>query len=123
MAKREQIPPLLACRSGAPATFPALTRQTGDEGFSARRREAPPSAFAVITLNISLGLKASIGLTTEPCVSGVDYMASREERNSFSCRDISSWVRFVPIRDDSEMVVNLGLRNAEAGLRRLGVAA
>jgi hypothetical protein len=51
------------------------------------------------------------------------YIASREDRNLLSYRDISSRVLFVPIRDDPEMVVNLGLRVAEAGLRRLGVAA
>jgi len=72
---------------------------------------------------VVIALKASIGLVTEPYVSGVGYMASRGERNSFSCRDISSCVQFVPIRDDSEMVVNLGLHVVEAGLRRLGVAA
>ena len=120
MANCERIPPLLACRSGVLTSFPAdaaSSRVTVDEVFSARRREAPPSALAVTAL------KASIGSSTQPSVSGVGYMASREELKSFSGRDISSCVLFVPIRNDSEMVVNLGLRVAEAGLQRLGVAA
>ena len=120
MAKREQIPPLLACRSGLPKSFTAPVsrpRYTDDERLSVRERETLFSAFAVITLKIS------IGLVTEPYVSGMGYVAAREERNSFFRSDISSCVRFVPIRDDSEMVVNLGLCVAEAGLQRLGVAA
>lgn len=120
MANREQIPPLLACRYGVRMSFPAdamLSTNTDDDGFSARRRETPPSAFVVIAV------KASIGLSTKPYVSGVECMALREEWKSFSDRDISSCARFVPIRDDPEMVVNLGLRIAEAGLRRRGVTA
>ena len=70
-----------------------------------------------------MALKASIGLVTERYVTRGVYMASRERYESFFARDISSCLRFVPIRDDPEMVVNLGLRGAEAGLRRLGVAA
>jgi hypothetical protein len=120
MAKRERIPPLLECRIGVLTSFPAqieLSRKTDDNGFFARPRATPPGASAVIAL------KGSIGLVPEPYVTSVVYIASREERKSFSCGDTSSCVRFVPIRDDPEMVVNLGLRAAEAGLRRLGVAA
>jgi len=120
MAKREQNPPLLACRSGVLTSFStqaACSRDTDDDGFSAHRRTAQPSVFAVIAL------KVSIGLVTKPYVFGAEYVASREERNSFSHRDISLFLRFVPIRNDPEMVVNLGLLFAEAGLRRLGVAA
>jgi len=120
MAKREQIPPLLTRRSVALTGFPAqieLSRNTDDDRLPVRPWGAPPSAFAVIAL------KASIGSVTEPCVSGVGYMASREELNSLYCRDISSCVPFVPIRDDPEMVVNLGLRAAEEGLQRRGAAA
>jgi hypothetical protein len=113
MAKRERILPLLECRKGGLTNFP----NADHDRLSDRRREAPPSAFVVNTL------KASIGFSTKPYVSSVGHMASHEEHKSVSCRDISSGVRFVPIRDDPEMVVNLGLRVAEAGLQRLGVAA
>jgi len=122
MANREQIPPLLACRSGVLTSFPdqiAPSQTTDDEGISERIRRKPHSAFAGIALKTSIGLKAGVGLSTQPYVSGVGYMASHEKYRSFSSRDISSCVRFVPIRDDPEMVVNLGLRGAEAGLRRL----
>jgi hypothetical protein len=125
MANREQIPPLLAFRSGVPTSFPdqvAPSNNADDEGISKRARRKPHSAFAGIALKTSIDLKAGVGLSTQPCVSGVGYMALNEEYRSFSCRDISSCVQFVPIRDDPEMVVNLGLRVAEAGLRRLGVA-
>ena len=114
MAKREQIPPLLECRSGVPVS---LSPCTDDERLSVREREMRHSAFAVIAL------KASIRLVTEPYVTGGGYMSSREENNLRSGGDISSCLSLVPIRDDSEMVVNLGLDVAEAGLRRLGVAA
>jgi len=122
MAKRERIPPLLVCRSGVLTSFPdqvAPSRNTGDERISERAWRTPHSAFAGIALKISIDLKAGVGLSTQPHVSGVGYMASHEEYRFFSCRDISSCVRFVPIRDDPEMVVNLELRLAEAGLRRL----
>jgi hypothetical protein len=125
MAKREQIPPLLACPCGVPTSsraHAALSRNMDGKGFSVRRRETRQRAFVLIALKISLRMKASIGLSTESCVAGVDYMASHEERTSFSCRDISSYVLLVPIRDDSEMVLDLELCVAEAGLRRLGVA-
>ena len=114
MAKREQIPPLLACRSAAQIELP---RSTVNEKLPLRPRATPWSAFD------GIGLKGSIGLVTEPCVTGVGYTVPREERNSISYRDISPCVLFVPIRHDSEMVVNLGLRLAEAGLLRVGVAA
>ena len=120
MAKRERIPPLLACRSGVLTSFPAqtaLSSNTDENALFALPRATPDSRFAVIAL------KASIGLVTQPYVSGVGYMALREEWKTFSGRDISSFMPFVPIRDDPEMVVNLGLRVAEAGLQRLGVAA
>jgi hypothetical protein len=126
MAKCEQIPPLLTRRSVALTGFPAqieLPRNTDDDKLLARSRGTLHSAFAGIALKTSIDLKAGVGFSTQPYVSGVGYMASQEEYGSFCCRDISSWVRFVPIRDDPEMVVNLGLRAAEAGLRRLGVAA
>jgi len=113
MAKSKQNPPLLACRSSAQTIFP----DTHHQRLSNRRREALHQALA------GIALKVSIGLVTKPYVSCVGYIASREARNSFSCRDFSSCALFVPIRDDSEMVVNLGLSIAEAGLRRLGVAA
>jgi hypothetical protein len=126
MAKRERIPPLLACRSGVLTSVPAQIacfKDTNDERISERAGRKPHSAFAGIALKTSIDLKAGIGLSTQAYVSGVGYMASRDEYRSFSCRDISSCVRIVPIRDDPEMVVNLGLRLAEAGLRRLGAAA
>jgi len=120
MAKPERIPPLLACHRGVLTSFSAparLSRYTNGDRLFARPQEAPSSAFSLIAL------KASIGLVTKPYVSGVGYMAPREECKTFSCLDISSCLLFVPIRDDPEMVVNLGLRAAEAGLQRLGVAA
>lgn len=120
MANREQIPPLLACRSGVLTSYSAqaaFSVDTDDEGVSACRQETSPSVFAVIAL------KARIGLSTQSYVFGVGYIAFSEACKLFSGRDISSSARFVPIRDDPEMVVNLGLRAAEAGLRRLGVAA
>jgi hypothetical protein len=120
MANSERNPPLLACRSGVLTCFADqidFSRNRDDERPSARQRKTPLSELAVIAL------KASIGLVTKPYVSGVGYIDSRQECKSFSCRDISSYVLFVPIRDDPEMVVNLGLRVAEAGLRRMGVAA
>ena len=114
MAKREQNPPHLA-RGGA--TQIELSRNANDDSLPVRAGGTPSSTFAVIAL------KASIGLATKPCVSGVGYMVASEEQKSFSCGDISSCVVLVPIRDDPEMVLNLGLRVAEAGLQRLGVAA
>jgi hypothetical protein len=119
MTERERILPLLAIRSGDLPSCPAqiaCTRYTDNEELPARQREPPPSAFAVITL------KASIGLTTNPCVSRAEYVSPCEERESFSCRAISMRAQFIPIRDDSKMVVNVGLHIAGAGLRRLGMA-
>jgi len=70
-----------------------------------------------------MDLKASVGLSAQPCVSGVGYIVAREEYKSFSCLDISLRTVSVPIRDDPEMVLNLELRVSEAGLQRLGAAA
>jgi hypothetical protein len=120
MAKRERIAPLLECRIGVLTSFPAqieFSRNTDDDGLFASPRATPPSAFAVIVL------KASIGLSTEPYVSVAGYIGSHGERERFFCQNISPCVLSVPIRDDPEMVVNLGLLLAEAGLQRLGVAA
>ena len=114
MAKREQLPPLLKLDSDVQTL---LSRCPDGQRLSARKRETLNSMFAVIAL------KATIGSSAQSYVSGVGYIAPREERNLFSCRDISPCLLFVPIRDDPEMVVNLGLRDAEAGLRRWGVAA
>jgi hypothetical protein len=120
MAKRERNPPLLARRRAAQSE---LSSNTDDGRLRVCTRVTPSGALAAIALRIGIGLKASIGLVSEPYVTSVGYIASREEHNSFSCRDISSCVLSVPIRDDPEMVVNLGLRLAEAGLQRQGAAA
>jgi hypothetical protein len=120
MVNRERIPPLLACRSGVLTSFPdqaAPSRDTDREGIPGRAQRTPHNALS------GMDLKASVGLSTQPYVSGLGYMVAREEYESFSYRDISSCMVLVPIRDDPEMVLNLGLRVAEAGLQRLGVAA
>jgi hypothetical protein len=120
MAKYERNPSLLECRSGILTSFPAqaaLSRNTDAERFVALPGTTPQSMLTVIAL------KVSIGSSTQPYVSGGGYLASLAERNSFSCLDISCYLPFVPIRNDPGMVVNLGLRATEAGLRWLGVAA
>ena len=117
MANPEQVSPLSAQRGGVLTSFPAQFKDTLQDGISTHSGATPQATFTAITLKIS------IGSNTQTYVSGVDYIASRRELRSLLGRDISSCMRFVPIRDDPEMVVNLGLPVAEAGLRRLGVAA
>jgi len=114
MAKREQIPPLLTRRRVVRSD---LFRNIDDDGVPVLPPVTASDGFAVIAL------KASIGSFTETYVLGVWYMSPRKARNSLSCRDISLSTRFMPIRDDPQMVVNLELRLAEAGLQRRGVAA
>jgi hypothetical protein len=118
MANNEQIPPLLASLNSVLASSPTPHACSTDANTGAlfiRQLKAPQSAFAVI------GLKTSIGSNTQTYLSGTDYTALREEREPLSSRDTSSCGPLVPIRNDPEMVVNLGLHVGEAGLRRLGV--
>jgi hypothetical protein len=120
MTNREQIPPLLECRGGVPASFPApvpASRYPDDKLFTLHERETPALVF------VAIALKASIKLSTKPYVFGAVYIDWRGECKSPSGRDISPYAPFVPIRNDPEMVVNLELRVAEAGLRRPGAAA
>lgn len=117
MANREHISPLSAQRGGVPTSFPAQFKDTLQDGISTHPGATPQATFTAITLKIS------IGSNTQTYVPDVEYIASRRELKSLLGRDISSCMRLVPIRDDPEMVVILGLLLAEAGLRRMGVAA
>jgi len=117
MANRKQIFPLSEQRGGVPTSFPAQSEDKCQAGVSTLPRATTQGRFTAIALKIS------IGSNTKPYVSSVKYLASRSESKSLLGRDISSCMRFVPIRDDPEMVANLGLHVAEAGLWRTGVAA
>jgi hypothetical protein len=117
MANREQIPPLSAQRGGVPTSFPAQYGDMRQTGVSALPEAIAQGGFTAIAL------KASIGSNTQTYVFDVEYTASRRESKSVFGLDISPCMLSVPIRDDPEMVFNLGLFVAEAGLRRLGVAA
>jgi hypothetical protein len=117
MANREQILPLSACGRDVLARFQCEFKDTRPEVTCARSVATPQGTF------IAIAVQVSIRLSTQTCVPGSGYSVLRGLSKSFSGRDISSCMPFVPIRDDPEMVVNLGLPVAEAGLRQLGVAA